>query len=266
MRTATNDRQLDLQAIEHVLCHRPPDPRLVWGHDHRIAAEKYRLLAHRIRIKKQQKPIFKVLITSAIPGEGKTVTAANLAIVLARNGRRVLLVDGDLREPDIHKVLGVPSQPGLGEVLAGEASLEQALRCIDPLGLYCLPAGQPRANPVSLLEGTALKNVLAATEGAFEWVIIDSPPLNPFADAHCIVSMADGVLLVVKWNLTPREELDHALTALKGMPLLGLVLNGCDEPRQAYYYSQYIRSESGQAHQHRRIPAASAATNKRTPD
>ena len=247
MRTATNGRQLDLQAIEHALYHLPADARLVWGHDHRIAAEKYRFLAHRIRMKKQQKPITKVLITSAIPGEGKTVTAANLAIVLARNGRRVLLVDGDLREPDIHNVLGIPSQPGLGEVLAGEASLEQALRCIDPLGLYCLPAGHPHANPVPLLEGTALRNTLVAAEGAFEWVIMDSPPLNLLADAHCIASMADGVLLVVRWNVTPREELDHALTALKGLPLLGLVLNGYDEPRQGYYYSQYSRPEPGQA-------------------
>ena len=247
MRTATNGRQLDLQAVEHVLCHLPPGPRLVWGKDHRIAAEKYGLLAHRIRMKKRQKPITKVLITSAIPGEGKTSTAANLAIVLARNGRRVLLVDGDLREPDIHTVLGVPLQPGLGEVLTGEASLEQALRCIDPLGLYCLPAGHPHANPVPLLESTAMRSTLAVAEGAFEWVIVDSPPLNPFADAHCIASMADGVLLVVRWGVTPREELDHALAALKGMPLLGLVLNGYDAPRQGYYYSQYTRSEPGQA-------------------
>jgi len=247
MRTATNGRQLDLQAIEHVLCHLPPDARLVWGQDHRIAAEKYRLLAHKIRMKKRQKPITKVLITSAIPGEGKTSTAANLAIVLARNGRRVLVVDGDLREPDIHTVLGVPSQPGLSEVLTGEASVEQALRCIDPFGLYCMPAGHPRSNPVPLLESTAMRSTLAVAEGAFEWVIIDSPPLNPFADAHCIASMADGVLLVVRWGVTPREELDHALTALKGTPLLGLVLNGYDEPRQAYYYSRYSRSESGHA-------------------
>ena len=248
MGTVTDGRQLDLQAIEHVLCHDPPDPRLIWGQDHRIAEEKYRLLAHRIGMKKRRGPNTKVLITSAIPGEGKTATAANLAIVLARNGRRVLLVDGDLREPGIPRVLGVPSRPGFSEVLEGKASLEQALRCIDPIGLYCLPAGQPHDNPVPLLEEAALKNTLAATEGVFEWVIIDSPPLNPFADAHCIASIADGVLLVVRWNVTPREELDHALSALKGMPLLGLVLNGHDEPRQAYYYSQYYsRTEPGEA-------------------
>ena len=138
MRTATASGQLDLQAVEHVICHRPPDLRLVWGEDQRIAVEKYLLLAHRLRMKKQQKPILKILITSAIPGEGKTVTAANLAIVLARTGRRVLLLEGDLREPNLHNVLGIPSQPGLGEVLAGEASLQQTLRCIDTLGLYCL--------------------------------------------------------------------------------------------------------------------------------
>ncbi len=238
---------LDLRVVEHVVCHVPPDRRLVWGQNHRIAEEKFRLLAHRLRQKKQQKPIKKVLITSAVPGEGKTATAANLAIVLARNGRRVLLVDGDLRGPDTHKLFGLPSMPGLSEALAGEASLEQALRCIDPLGLYCLSAGHPCDNPLPLLEGASLNTMLAAAEAAFDWVIIDSPPLNPFADAHCIASLADGVLLVVRWDFTPREELDQALTALKGMPLLGMVLNGCDLQQQAYYYhyyySQHKRSE-----------------------
>ena len=250
MRTATNGGRLDLPATQHVLCERPPDPRLVWEKDHRMAAEKYRLLAHRVRVKKAQKPILRILITSAVPGEGKTATAANLAIVLARNRQRVLLVDGDLRKPDMHDVMGLPAEPGLGEVLAGEASLDQALRCIDPVGLYCMPAGRSRDNPVSLLEGNALRDTLAATEEAFEWVIIDSPPLNQFADAHCIASVADGVVLVIRWNLTPREELERALTELKTMPLLGLVLNGCDESRQAYYYNYYYsthrRSEPGQ--------------------
>ena len=239
MRAAMDRKLLDLQAVEHVVCDVPPERRLVWEQNYRIAEEKFRLLAHRLRQKNQQKPIKKVLITSAVPGEGKTATAANLAIVLARNAHRVLLIDGDMRGPDTHKLFDLPSTPGLSEVLAGEADLDQALRCIDPPGLYYLPAGHPSGNPLPLLEGASLKTALEAAEAALDWVIVDSPPLNPFADAHCIASMADGLVLVVRWEFTPREELEQALTSLKGLPLLGIVLNECDEPRQAYYYHYY---------------------------
>jgi capsular exopolysaccharide synthesis family protein len=245
MTAVMNPVQLDLQRIEHVQCHLPPDPRLVWGRDNRVAEEKYRLLAHRIRIKGKQKPVKKVLVTSSIPGEGKTTTATNLAIVLARNGRRVLLIDGDFRVPDVHHSLGIPAEPGLSEVIEGKADLEQAIRCLDPLGLYCLPAGRPRSNPLTLLENPALITCLTAAETAFDWVVIDTPPLNPFADAHSLASVSDGVLMVIRWNLTPREELDRALKALKGTPLLGLVVNSYDEPRhEKYYYKYYNRPES----------------------
>src|SRR5262245_12089694 len=134
--------QLDLGRIKHVLCHLAPNPRLVWGRDHKVAEEKYRLLVHRIRTKSTQKQVRRVLVTSAIPGEGKSTTAANRALVLTRNGRRVLLVDADFRVPDIHQFFGLSSEPGLAEVVDGQAELEDAIRCLDPLGLYCLPAGR----------------------------------------------------------------------------------------------------------------------------
>jgi receptor protein-tyrosine kinase len=95
-----------------------------------------------------------------------------------------------------------------------------------------------------LLEKPTLSKTLAAAQAGFEWVIIDAPPINPFADAHCLASVADGVLLVARWNFTPREELDRALNALKGTTLFGLAVNAYDEPRQSYYYSHYLRPES----------------------
>ncbi len=245
MSTVMNPPQLDPQGVTRVVCDMPPDPRLIWGRNHPVAEEKYRVLVHRIRVKGKQKPIRRILITSSIPGEGKSTTAANLAIVLARNGRKVLLVDTDLRVPDIHVSLGLMPQPGLAEVLEGQTTLDQAIVRIDPLGLYVLPAGRPRSNPLPLLENPSLASVFSVAESAFDYVIIDSPPLNPFADAQTIAQLADGVLLLVRWHLTPREELDSALKTLKGTPLLGLVLNGYDEPRHdQYYYKYYSRPDS----------------------
>lgn len=234
---------LDLQNVERLTWSVNGDGRLLRSEDYGVVTEKYRLLAHRLQRARAAKPIQTVLVTSAIPGEGKTTIAVNLAGVLARNGCRTLLLDADMRSPDLPQALGLPgSLPGLSEVLAGEVSFEQALRCVKPLGLYLLAAGSPVGNPVPLLEGAVFANVLASARQVFEWVIIDSPPLVPVADANCVASVVDGILLVVRWGLTPRDELDQALGALAGLPLIGLVLNTYDEPRQKSYYSYYTRS------------------------
>lgn len=239
MSVASNSVQIDFQQIEPIEDLTPRDPRLVWKHRFPMAEEKYRILAHRIQSKAKPKPLKKVLVTSSIPGEGKSTTAANLAIVLARSDRRVLLVDGDFRVPRIHESLGIPGEPGMAEVIDGQIELGQAIRRIDPLGLYCLPAGSPRYNPLTILESPVLNACLAAAEMAFEWIIIDSPPLNPFADAHHLAALSDGVVLVVRWDLTPRDELEQAIKGLKGAPLLGIVVNGYDEPRHDQYYYKY---------------------------
>lgn len=234
---------LDLQSVERITWSVNGDGRLLRGEDRGVVTEKYRLLAHRVQRARAARPIQTVLVSSAIPGEGKTTVAVNLASVMARNGCRVLLLDADMRAPDLPQALGLSGPlPGLSEVLSGEVSFEQALRCVKPLGLYLLAAGCPVSNPVPLLEGAVFANVLASARQVFEWVIIDSPPLVPVADASCVASAVDGILLVVRWGVTPREELDQALGALAGLPLLGLVLNTYDEPRQKSYYSYYTRS------------------------
>lgn len=240
---SANNGPLNVAGVQRVTWSVNGDTRLLRGETQGVITEKYRLLAHRVRRARAARPIQTLLVTSSIPGEGKTTVAANLASVLARNGSRVLLLDADLRAPDLSKALGLTSSlPGLSEVLAGELSFEQALRCVNPLGLYLLSAGRPVDNPVPWLEGAVFKNVLASARQAFEWVIIDSPPLTPVVDAHCLAAMVDGILLVVRWGFTPREELDQAVGTLAGLPLLGMVLNAFDEPRKKVYYSYYSRS------------------------
>jgi protein-tyrosine kinase len=243
MQATRAETRLDLQAIEPIATPARPGGPLVWSHEHSSAAERFRLLAHRLNRARAKKPIQVVLITSAIPAEGKSTIALNLAGVLTRNGARTLLIDADMRRPDAHKILGFGSMPGLSNVLNGEIELETAMRRLDPLGLYFVPAGDRVSNPVPLLEGTALAAVLQRTRPVFEWIVIDSPPINPLADAQCIGSIADTIMLVVRWGFTPKEELDHALLTLEGLPFLGMVINRFDGPQDSYYYSYYSRPD-----------------------
>jgi capsular exopolysaccharide synthesis family protein len=244
MQASINENRLDLEVIEPVIGHARPASALVWGQDHSLAAEKFSLLAHRLRRAKAKKPIQTVLITSAIAAEGKSTVALNLAGILARHGSRTLLIDTDLRVPDIHKMLGFDSLTGLGEVLSGHISLDRALRRVDPVGFYLLAAGARVGNPVPLLEGPAFRGILKQARESFEWIILDSPPLNPLADAQCVAPLSDGILLVVRWGITPRKELEQALAVLDESQLLGIVLNTFDDPQDLYYYSYYNKSGS----------------------
>ncbi len=236
------------QHIEHLTARAGPENHVV-AHlgPHESGAEKFRVLRHRLQQLRHQRPVKKILVTSGIPKEGKTLTAINLAASLALASPRVLLIDADLRSQSIHHVLGLEPLPGLAEVLAGQADFLKCLRSIDPLGIYYLPAGRAPANPVELLQGRAMKDLMARATALFDWVVIDSPPLNPFADAHCLATVADEVLLVLRFGLTPRAALQQALEALNGVRVAGVLLNDCDETRHdGYYYYAYGASPSGQ--------------------
>jgi len=210
--------------------------------DHEPGLEKFRFLGHRLNQLRQHRSVRSILVTSAIPKEGKTVVAANLAQTLVRMSPRVLLVDGDLRAPKIHSVLGVPPLPGLAEFLEGRSSFSDVVCRVDPDGWYYLPAGHPGTNPVELLEGERAGAFLRTARNHFDWVVLDSPPLLPFADACCLARMVDAVLLVARPGFTLRKDLQRAVSALDGVYLAGVVLNAHDEPRQNYYYSYYRRA------------------------
>lgn len=211
--------------------------------DGRLAfVEKFRFLASRLYQLRQQRGVRTVLITSAIPKEGKTLVAANLALMLARGAGHVVLIDGDLRGPSLHHVLGLPEMPGLAQVLTNGLPVPRAVHCLDALGLHYLPAGKPWAGSAERLQDPGMRQLLAGGLKDFDWVILDSPPLAAFADAHYLAMMSDTVLLVARADETPRLALRQAVAALSGSDIAGVVLN-CNEDRvRKSYYHHYADS------------------------
>ena len=232
-----------------VLCHVRPENRIVGcKENYEFGAEKFRFIRHRLTQLHLRRPV-SVLITSSVPKEGKTLVAVNLAVSLASSSRRVALFDADMRHPSVQSALGLPLMAGLAEFLEGKADLKSAMRRVDPLGFYYLPAGKASGNPFELLQGPRMRELVALATSAFEWVVIDSPPLIPFADAHHLAVLADAVLLVARQRVTPRDMLRQVLSTLDGVQVAGVVLNASDDKRNDdYYYHYYPRaSTSGNA-------------------
>ncbi len=184
-----------------------------------------------------------MVVTSPHPQEGKSTIALNLAVALAQDGRRVAIVDGDLRKPGLHKVLQVENNPGLSTHLRGEASLGEILRPTEIDHLFLIPAGAIPANPSELLNSQSFKNLLQSLRRDFDSIIIDTPSTLGFADARVAALQSDGVLLVVKHQSTSREAgrlARHHFSQIN-VRLLGLVLNqvGSRDIRQYALYHKY---------------------------
>ncbi len=227
---------------EHVgICQVHPVEPIVPHSESHVGAEKFRILCHRLRQLRQRRALRSILVSSAIPKEGKTVVALNLAITFARSSSRVLLVDTDLRCSGIPGALGVPALPGLADFLEGRLEAKEIFRKIEPFGLYYASAGTASSNPVELLQGARMREWMAQVTTAFEWIVVDSPPLNPFADAHYMAGLTDAVLMVARSGWTPRQGFQQAVAALEGAHVAGVVLNGSGGPDHGhyYYYSYY---------------------------
>jgi capsular exopolysaccharide synthesis family protein len=191
-------------------------------------------------------PLKKLLITSALPKEGKSFTASNLAQVLARqHGRRVLLIDGDLRGPRLHMMLGTTSSPGLADYLQG-GSDEFSIMQRGPMeNLFFIPSGQEISDPAELVANGRLKLLLQRVEALFDWIIVDSPPAVPVSDASMLAKACDGVLMVVRSNATPVDMARRARQEFPDEALVGVVLNGTNMdamPYTRYYYNAYQKS------------------------
>jgi capsular exopolysaccharide synthesis family protein len=207
--------------------------------------EKLRHLSHRLHHLRQARRLRTLVVTSGVPEEGKTVVATNLALTLANADSRVLLIDGDMRRPSIQSMLGVELGPGLSGCIAGNADPADCLRRLEPSGLYFLDAGGPVANPVELVQKAQFQELLKICAANFDWVIIDTPPVIPFADAHFIASVSDAVLLVARAGVTRPAEFERAVRSLKGAYVAGTVLNSYDEPEERSYYAHYGREGRG---------------------
>jgi capsular exopolysaccharide synthesis family protein len=207
-----------------------------------IAAEKFRLLAVRLRNLRQTRELKRVLITSALPDEGKSVVAVNLACTLARYKQlRVLLVEGDMRRAKIRTNLGLSAKKGLSEWLRGDIPISEVIYQVNSTGLsfWLLPSGELLTNPVELMQSGRLATLLDHLTECFDWIIIDSTPILPVADTSVWARLSHGVLIVVREAKSEKRQLKKALDALDSSNLIGVVLNSCNNNEHKSYYTYY---------------------------
>ncbi len=187
----------------------------------------------------------KLVVTSSGPGEGKSLIASNIAVALAQAGQRVLLVDGDMRRPRIHEIFAESQEPGLSNVLTGNAKIVDAIRRTTVANLSLLPCGVIPPNPAELLSSKRYQEFLGVLRTAFDWVVIDSPPVLAVADAAIHSKLASGVLFVLGADRTTRQAARTAIEQLEAVDakFVGTVLNGVNVHRNPYYYSHYYRKD-----------------------
>jgi capsular exopolysaccharide synthesis family protein len=207
-------------------------------------AEAYGILQTNIAFSRPETPIKVLVLTSPLPGEGKTTTAVNLALTLSERGLAVCLIDADLRCGKVHEVFGLPREPGLSEVLQGVHSLEAACREVrvgDVRQLTVLTCGASVASPPGLVGSMRMRAFLDQLRERFDLIVVDTPPVNILTDAALIGANADGVLLVVRAGATDTAALGYAVEQLNHVraPALGVVLNDVDIKRYAAYDDAY---------------------------
>jgi protein-tyrosine kinase len=223
-----------------------PDPATMLflnGDDNKRGTEEFRTLRSRLYNAREKMPLKSVLVTSALPREGKSFTSANLAQVLVRqHGRRVLLIDADLRAPRLHTMLGAESSPGLSDYLQGRSG-EFAVMQRGPVdNLFFIPSGTPIDDPSELIGNGRLKTFIQRVGPLFDWIVVDSPPAVPVSDSSVLAKACDGVLLVVRSNSTPFDAARKAREEFPDQMLVGIVLNGMRNgtaPYARYYYEAY---------------------------
>jgi len=200
-------------------------------------AEQFRSLRSRIDAIATQRPIRTIAVTSSSAGEGKSLASVNFALVSSMSvGCRVILVDCDMRRPEVGNTFGLNPEAGLAEVLAGTASWEQGIVRIDDTNLDVLPVKSVPKNPSELLASRAMKELSESLAAAYDRVIFDLPPILGVPDAKIVSELSDGVLIIVRADKTPREEIEAALEVIDRQKILGLVLNGVDEEAERYRY------------------------------
>lgn len=216
------------------------------GRDYQTpAAEAYRSLRTNLNYLTPPKPPRVIVVTSALPGDGKTTTAVNLAVTLAHQGQRVILIDAETRRGTVHDVFGIPPAPGFFDLMYGQASPGECIRRVAMEGggsIDVLPLGSaPSVNPADLLVAQRLQPLFDRLRQQYDYVLIDTPPLNLFTDSALIGSHADALLLVARSDRTDRDELRFAVAQLRNVQvnLAGAVLNDVEFRRGARYRSGY---------------------------
>ncbi len=211
-------------------------------------AEAYRALRTSLLLTSAGTPPKTILVTSALPQEGKTTTSINCAVVLAQKGSRVLLIDADLRRPGVHKTLGMGPCVGLSNVLTSSATLQQAVVRSNILpSLFILPAGTPPPNPAELLASTNMKDLLTELRADYDHIVIDTPPTLSVTDAVIMATRADTVVLVIRSGQTTRQALQRSrdLLAQVNAHIAGVLLNAADLDSADYRYHYEYQGKYG---------------------
>jgi capsular exopolysaccharide synthesis family protein len=204
-----------------------------------LSREQYRRLAATLYQAQAERGVKVIMIGSALPGEGKTLTAANLALTFSESYKRtVLLIDADLRRPSQHQVFQVQNTSGLSEGLASTSDNAMKVRQISER-LALLPAGRPNADPMSGLTSPRMHRLVTEAREMFDWVIIDTPPVGLLPDANLLGTFVDGAILVVRAGATPHDIVRRAVDALGRQKLLGVVLNRAERRSAESHYDYY---------------------------
>jgi capsular exopolysaccharide synthesis family protein len=201
-------------------------------------AEQFRALRGRIDALAAQRPLRTLVVSSPLAGEGKTTAAINLAAVTSMSvGRRVLLMDCDMRKPKVHQALGLRPETGLAEVLADQVSLDSAIVKIEGMNLDVLPVRGRPSNPSELLGSPRMRELIEEVAGRYDRVVLDTPAALGVPDAKAVAELCDGIVMVVRANVTSQQDVEAALEILDRRRLLGLVLNGAQTSQGRYGYS-----------------------------
>jgi len=227
-RKKSNRKQFQMQNRSLVTMLNPKSP----------ISEQYRTIRTNIQFSTVDKEMRTIMVTSAGPGEGKSTTTNNIAVVFAQQGKKVLLVDSDLRKPTVHYSFRVDNHTGLTNVLTKQDKLERAIRETDQENLYVLPSGPIPPNPAELLGSRAMEQFFDDVKDLFDVVVFDTPPVLAVTDGQVLANKVDGVVLVVSSGKT---ETDAALKAKETLvnsqaKLLGVVLNNIKRTESQYYY------------------------------
>ena len=212
-----------------------------------VVKEAYKTLRTNIRFSLPQSNCHRLCVTSGLPNEGKSITALNLAITLAETGQRVILIDGDLRRPVLARLLIENGEPGLSNILAGMCTEEEAIHKDRYPNLDVILSGAVPPNPSELLSSPRMQELIESLSARYDYVLVDSPPVNVVTDACVLSSVLDGVVFVVRQNKSERESVERAVGQLKmaGAKILGFVLNGIPVDNKSrkksdrYYYKHY---------------------------
>jgi capsular exopolysaccharide synthesis family protein len=208
--------------------------------------DSYRRLYRRILYAHTHQNIRSIGVTSAQVGEGKSVTCINLALSMAEDAKRqVLLIDCDFRRPQIGGYLGIQADRGLGQVIEGTAELNHVMVPLseNQSNLKIVPTGSLDSDVYSVLYAEKLQSILRDTKKQFDFVIVDTPPIVPVPDQSFISDALDGVLLIVRPETTSKENLKTAIESMERQNILGIVVNACEKPNSSYDYYYYYNKK-----------------------